>query len=100
MEALNLAIYALSTDAREEAQATVGKHGVKFPVLYGMDGPRTAETLGSYYEERRNIIQPTGFIVSPEKKIMSVTTTSGAVGRLSAQDVILMVGNYKKQAAG
>ncbi len=93
-------MYTLSTDSREEAQATVDKHGVKFPVLYGMDGPKTAETLGSYYEEKRNIIQPTCFIVTPEKKIMSVTTTSGAVGRLSAQDVILMVGHYKKQAAG
>lgn len=76
------------------------KHQVGFPVLYGMDGPRTAELLGAYYEERRNIIQPVGFILSPEKKILSVTTTSGPVGRLSARDVILLVGNYIKQAAG
>ena len=100
LEELNMAIFALSTDSREEAQATVEKHGLKFPVLYGMDGPKTAETSGSYYEERRNIIQPTGFIVSPDRKIMSVTTSSGPVGRLSAQDVILIVGSYKKQAAG
>lgn len=93
-------MYALSTDSREEAQATVDKHQVKFPVLYGMDGPKTAEMLGSYYEEKRNIIQPTGFILTPDKTILSVTTTSGPVGRLSATDVILIVGAYKKMAAG
>ena len=95
-----VSLYALSTDTREEAQQTVDKHQVRFPVLYGMDGPQSAELLGAYYEERRNIIQPVGFILSPEKKILSVTTASGPVGRLSARDVILLVGNYIKQAAG
>ena len=93
-------MYALSTDSKEEAQQTVDKHQVRFPVLYGMDGPKTAELLGAYYEERRNIIQPVGFILSPENKIMSVTTTSGPVGRLSARDVILFVGGSIKAAAG
>lgn len=100
IEALGISMYALSTDSKEEAQQTADKHNVAFPVLYGMDGPKTAELLGSYYEERRNIIQPTNFILGPDKKIMSITTSSGPVGRLTPEDVLLVVKFYQKQAAG
>jgi peroxiredoxin len=100
IEDLGISLYALSTDPLEEAKATVEKNGLSFPVLYGMDGPKTAEVLGAYYEERRNIIQPTNFIIGPDRKIISVTLSSGPVGRLSAEDVIRIVGFYKKQAAG
>ncbi len=100
LEAADIPVYFLSTDTLEEAKATVDKHGATFPVIYGMDGPKTAELLGSYYEERRNIIQPTGFLLNPEKKIMSVTTSSGPVGRLTVEDILRVVAFYRKQAAG
>ena len=75
------------------------KHNVTFPVIYGMDGPKTAELLGSFYEERRNIIQPTAFLLNPGKKIMNYTLTSGPVGRLSAEDVVRVVKFNRDQAA-
>ena len=99
IEALGISVYALSTDSLEEAKATVEKHNVTFPVIYGMDGPKTAELLGSYYEERRNIIQPTAFLLGPDKKIMTYTLTSGPVGRLSAEDVVRLVKFYRDKAA-
>lgn len=100
IEALGVSVYALSTDSREEARQTADKHNLTFPVMFGMDGPKTAELLGSYYEERRNIIQPTNFILGPEKKIMSITMSSGPVGRLTTEDVVRIVTFYQKQAAG
>lgn len=100
IEALGISVYALSTDSREEAQQTADKHNLSFPVMYGMDGPKTAELLGSYYEERRNIIHPSNFILGPDKKIVSITLSSGPVGRLTPEDVVRIVTFYKKQAAG
>lgn len=100
IEALGVSVYALSTDSREEAQQTAEKHDLTFPVMFGMDGPKTAELLGSYYEERRNIIQPTNFILGPDKKILSVTLSNGPVGRLTPEDVVRFVSFHQKQAAG
>lgn len=100
MAALDISVYALSTDPLDKATATVEKHDLQFPVLYGMDGPKTAELLGAFYEERRNIIQPINFILGPDRKIVSVTTSTGPVGRLTSEDVTRVVSFYQKQAAG
>ena len=100
LEEADIPVYFLSTDPLEEAKAMVDKHGVTFPVIYGMDGPKTAETLGAYYEERRNIVQPAGFLLGPEKKIINVTTSSGPVGRITVEDILRVVAFYRKQAAG
>jgi alkyl hydroperoxide reductase subunit AhpC len=68
-----------------------------FPLLYGVDGPAVAETLGCWYEEKRNIIQPAAFIIDPERKLLNVTYSSGPIGRLRAQDALGLIGFYAKQ---
>lgn len=99
LEAADIPVYFLSTDPLEKAKPMVEKHGATFPVIYGVDGPKTAELLGAYHEERRNILHATGFILNPEKNILSVTTSSGPVGRLTVEDILRVVAFYKKQAA-
>jgi len=91
-----VSVYALSTDTLEKAQGTVSKLSLTFPVLYGVDGPATAETLGCWYEEKRNIVQPAAFIIDPQRTLMSVTYSSGPVGRLTAADALRIVGFYDK----
>jgi hypothetical protein len=66
-------------------------------VLYGVDGPATAETLGCWYEEKRNIVQPAAFIIDPRRNVMNVTYSSGPIGRLRAQDALTVIGYYAKQ---
>ena len=95
--AQGITIYGLSTDPLDKAQGTVDKLKLTFPVLYGVDGPATAETLGCWYEEKRNILQPAAFILDPQRKLLNVTYTSGAIGRLRAQDALGLVGFYAKQ---
>lgn len=68
-----------------------------FPVLYGVNGPATAETLGCWYEEKRNIIQPAAFILGPQRQLLSVTYSSGPIGRLRAEDALKIIGFYAKQ---
>ncbi len=66
-------------------------------MLYGVDGPKTAEILGCWYEEKRNILQPAAFIIGPQQKLLNVTYSSGPIGRLRAQDALGLVGFYAKQ---
>lgn len=94
-----VAIYALCTDPLEKAQVTVERQKIAFPVLYGMDGPATAETLGAWYEERRNIVQPAAFILNPAHNIAVMSYSSGAVGRLMAEESLRIITTFQKRAA-
>ena len=87
---------AVSTDPLDKAQGTVEKLKLTFPVLYGVDGPKTADTLGCWYEEKRNILQPAAFIIDPQRNLLNVTYSSGPIGRLRAQDALGLVGFYAK----
>ena len=85
---IGASVYALSTDSAEHAEETVQKLGLRFPVLYGMDGPATAALLGAYYEQELNIIQPVNFVLHPGGTIASITVSSGPIGRVVAGDAI------------
>ena len=99
LEQAGVAVFALSTDPLEKASETVAKAGATFPVLYGVDGPKTAAAWGSYYEERRNILHATCFVLRPDRTIASATYSTGPVGRLVATDAVRIVNFYRKQAA-
>ena len=69
-----------------------------FPVGYGLDLKETATTLSAFYEERRGILQSTGYLISPDRTIAVAQYSSGPIGRLVWQDVLGLVQHYKKQA--
>lgn len=93
-----IAVVAASTDPLEKATETVREFGLTFPVGYGLPLKPTAATLGAFYEERRGILQATGFLVKPDRTIAVALYSSGAIGRLVWQDVSGVVQSYKKQA--
>ena len=96
---MGASVYALSTDSTEHARGTVKELGLTFPVLYGMDGPATAGLLGAYYEKRRNLIQPTNFVIAPDRTIATVSYASGPIGRIVAEDAIRFIKFLQKKAA-
>lgn len=89
---------AASTDPLEKAKETVNEHSLTFPVGYGLPMKDTAATLGAFYEERRNILQSTGFAIKPDKTIVVSQYSSGPIGRLVWQDILGLIQFYKKQA--
>ena len=100
LDALGASVYALTTDPADKVKETIAKNGTTFPILYEMDGPKTAEVLGAYYEERRNIIQPANFILDPDHKIVNLSYASGPVGRITATDALSHIKFVIKQATG
>ncbi|MBI4537053.1 MAG: redoxin domain-containing protein [candidate division NC10 bacterium] len=91
-------VVAASTDPRERAAETVEKHGLTLPVGYGLPVIETARKLGAFYEERRGILQATGFVIRPDQRIAVAQYSSGPIGRLVWQDVLGLVQYTKKQA--
>jgi hypothetical protein len=63
-----------------------------------MDVQTVCEKTGAYFENERKIIQPTCFLIRPDKTIEVATYSSGPVGPFVAKDVLKIVKFYKSRA--
>lgn len=95
---LDIATVALSVDDQATSAATVDKLGLEFPVAYGADAKELAGTLGSYLNEDPLYLQSTGFVLSPEGRVLTAVYSSGAIGRLVPEDVAGLVRYVREHA--
>jgi alkyl hydroperoxide reductase subunit AhpC len=96
LDELGVKVVAASIDPVDKAKLVADE--VSFPVGYGVTRAM-ADRLGSWWEERRSIIQPSEFLVAADGKVRSATYSSGPIGRVDAADVVRLVKFYDKQAA-
>ena len=66
---------------------------MSFPVGYGVTR-EIANTLGSWWEDRRQIIQPSEFLLGPDNTVMASSYSDGPLGRMLADDVVGLVTMY------
>jgi peroxiredoxin len=95
LEALGIKVVAASVDPLDKAKEVAAD--LSFPVGYGVTRAM-AERLGSWWEDRRSIIQPSEFIVDVAGKVRTSTYSSGPIGRMDPADVIRLINFYDKQA--
>jgi peroxiredoxin len=91
---LGVKIVAASVDPIDKAQEVADE--VNFPVGYGVSRD-IATALGSWWEDRRQIIQPSEFIVGADGKVVASSYSDGPLGRIDAGDVIKMVNFYESK---
>jgi len=98
-EKLDVRVVAISVDGEDDAKATVERSHLTFPVLYGADPDRLAETLGVYVsdDEHGRYVNSTAFIIDPSGRVALAVYSTGAVGRLVAEDALALIG-YLQQA--
>ena len=96
LEALGIKVVAASIDPIDKARETAAD--LSFPVGHGVTRAM-ADQMGSWWEDRRQIIQPSEFIVDATGKVRASTYSSGPIGRMDPGDVIRLVTFYDKQAA-
>lgn len=98
LKALGIKVVAASVDPLDKAQEVAAE--LDFPV--GFEVTRdTADKLGSWWEDRRQIIQPSEFILNADNKVIASSYSDGPVARMLAEDVVRMVThveNMKKKA--
>jgi peroxiredoxin len=85
---LGVQVAALSVDDRATAAALVEKLRLPFAVGYGADADAIAKVTGAYVNETPHHLQTTGFILDPKGRVITAVYSSGALGRLVADDVI------------
>jgi peroxiredoxin len=90
-------VVAASTDPLDKARETVTEQALTFPMGYALPLKETAATLGAFYEERRGVLQSTGYVIKPDGTIAVAQYSSGPIGRLAWQDVLGLIQHYKKQ---
>jgi peroxiredoxin len=91
-------VVALSVDDEATTVGTIEKLKLTFPVGHSADAEKVASLTGAYTNESPRYLQTTGFLLAPDGKILNAVYSSGAIGRLVAEDVIGVV-NYLKSKA-
>jgi len=87
---------ALSVDKEEDARKMVERHKIGIPIVYGLDVRTEAEKIGAYFDSEGGYFQPANFILRNEK-VVQATYSSGPLGRLQAEHVLMLVDHYRKQ---
>jgi len=88
LQKLNTKVIAASTDNIDNSTAIAAD--LPFPVAYSA-GKDLGDKMGSWWEERRGLIQPSDFVLNHEGKILSATYSSGPVGRLEGGDAVKFI---------
>ncbi len=91
---LGVKVVAASVDDVEKAQEVADE--VNFPVGHGVSRD-IADALGSWWEDRRQIIQPSEFIVGADGNVVACSYSDGPLGRIDAGDVVKMVNFYESR---
>ena len=87
-DALDVAILAASVDGLDKAAEL--QDGLGFAVTHGVTRDQ-ADSIGSWWEDRRSIVQPSEFILSRAGKVVSATYSTGPIGRLMPEDAIKLI---------
>ena len=78
----------------EDAQKTVDAQKLTYPIAYGLSGSTLGESLGLYYHPK-GFIHATGFIIKPDGTVCVAVYGTGAIGRLSAKDTLMVIDFYQ-----
>jgi peroxiredoxin len=92
-------VVALSVDDEATTAKLIAQRGLEFPVGHSADARALAEATGAFVNEDPVFVQSTGFVLSPEGRIVVSVYSSGAIGRLVPEDVIGLITYLRSHAA-
>lgn len=95
LDGIGAKVVAASVDPLDKAQEVAD--GLSFPIGYGVTRAM-ADTLGSWWEDRRGIIQPSEFVLGPDGKVIVSSYSDGPLGRIEAEDVVKLIKFYEARA--
>jgi peroxiredoxin len=96
LTALGASVVAACIDPIDKVKELAQASGITFPMGYGVTRAQ-ADQLGSWWEERRQIIQPSEFVVNAEGKVVVSSYSDGPLGRMDAADVVKLINFYESQ---
>jgi len=89
LDKLGVSVYAASADTGDNSSSVADE--LSFSVGEGVDR-KVADSIGAWWEERRDIIQPSEFLMRGDGTIIQASYSDGPLGRTLAEDVCGLVG--------
>ena len=75
-------------DSQEKTQEVA--EPLTFPVAYGVTR-EIGNALGSWWDERRDFIQPSEFVLNRQGKVMFSTYSNSPVGRMDPAETLTLI---------
>ncbi len=75
-------------DSLEDTQKVAGP--LNFPVAYGVTR-EIGNALGSWWDERRDFIQPSEFVLNAQGKVMFSAYSNAPVGRMDPEETLTLI---------
>ena len=91
-----VSIIAGTVDTKE-LTAEVSKD-LGFPVAYGLSRA-DGDAIGSWWEERRDHIQPSEFVITKSGKVMMSTYSNSPIGRMDSAEALTLIRFLNAQSA-
>lgn len=74
----------------------VDRNSLTYPVLYGLDAEKALAAIGGHAKLEKKYVQPSGFLLRPDRTIVQYTQSSGPIGRFDAVDAVGIVKWYQE----
>ncbi len=97
-EELGIKVIAFSVDDEATTAELVEKLRLTFPVGHSADADKIAEATRGYTNDDPHYLQPAGFVLAADGTIALAAYSSGAIGRLTADEVAGFVGHAQSSS--
>lgn len=91
LTALNAGVVSLSIDDEATTQALIEKHRLSFPVGHSADADKISALTGAFVNPEPHYLQATGFVLDPAGGVVVSVYSSGAIGRVTAEDAVGLI---------
>jgi peroxiredoxin len=96
---LGVKVVAFSVDDEGATAALAAKHHLTFRLGHSASAEYVAGVTGAFVGEHGHpILQPTGFLLAPDGKIMMEVYASGPLGRMTGPDLTRVVAYIKSMS--
>ncbi len=89
----SVALVAATADSLENGKKTVEQVQLTYPLAYGLDAREFSAKTGAFFDEEKNCLQSTGFILDHDGKVTHAvySTGPGPMSRYVAADCLDLV---------
>lgn len=88
---------AASVDSQEKTAEVAA--ALPFPVCFGVTRAQ-GDSIGAWWEERRNHIQPSEFLINGKGRVLSSTYSSSPLGRMDPVETLSLLKFLRARQAG
>lgn len=99
LTSLNAGVVSLSVDDEPTTRALIEKYRLGFPVGHSADADAISALTGAFVNPDPHFLQATGFVLDPAGRVVVSVYSSGAIGRVTAEDAVGLIGYAQQHAA-